>query len=295
MRARYLVSVAILLLCLYAAVFHLSTTYDDYSRYNVQWNGTSTFFSHLEAHGAQTITDPDELITYENVLLLVIAPEGPPDQERVKAYKNFLAHNNTLVLCDDTGEIAPLLEAFQSTVSVLPGTVSSVERDYVTTAAVRGYATGNHTLIDEVSFVLFNQPMAIEGGTPLLQTPLLSWIDENRNGRIDGEESVGRYSLCVFEEIGGGELVVVGDPGIYLNSMAGLGEGNEKFLKNLLSLRPVVLVDEGWSRISTGGPYTGAILWVKDHPIVQIGIVGLFIVGSVYVFRKRIRKEMKWN
>ncbi|MBP2147050.1 cbb3-type cytochrome oxidase subunit 3 [Methanofollis sp. W23] len=295
MRTRYFVAVAVLLLCLYAAVFHLSTTYDDYSRYNVQWNGTSTFFSHLEGHGAQMVTDRDDLITYDNALLLVIAPDGPPDPERARAYRNFLAHNNTLLLCDDTGEIAPLLEGLQSTISVLPGTVSSVERDYVTTAAVRGYAAGNHTLIDGVPAVLFNRPMALEGGTPFLQTSLLSWADENGNGRIDGEESVGRYDLVAYEEIGGGELVVVGDPGIFLNSMAGLGEGNEMFLKNLLSLRPVVLVDEGWSRTSTGGPYTGAILWVKDHPIVQIGIVALFIGGAVYVFRKRIRKEKKCN
>jgi hypothetical protein len=295
MRARFCVAVVVFLVCLYAAVFHLSTTYDDYSRYNVQWNGTSTFFSHLDDKGAQTVTDPAELVTYDHALLLVIAPDGPPDQERTRAYKNFLAHNNTLLLCDDTGAVSPLLEDLQSIISVLPGTVSSVERDYVTTAAVRGYATGNHTLVDGVSAVLFNRPRALEGGTPLLQTSLLSWVDENENGRIESEESVGQYCLGAYEEIGGGELVVVGDPGIFLNSMAGLGEGNEVFLENILALRPVVLVDEGWSRTSSGGPYTGAILWVKDHPIFQIGVVALCIGGSAYLFRKRNRKEMKWN
>ncbi|QSZ67608.1 DUF4350 domain-containing protein [Methanofollis aquaemaris] len=290
MRARFLAAAAILLICLSAVVFHLSTTYDDYSRYNVQWNGTSAFFSHLEEQRAQTITDPADLINYDDALLLVIAPEGPPGPERIRAYNNFLARNNTLVLCDDAGEVAGLLAALPTTVSILPGTVSSVEREYTTTAAVRGYPVGNHTLVEGVSTVLFNRPMALEGGTPLLQTPLLSWIDEDRNGRINGEETVGRYQLGVTEEIGGGELVVIGDPGIFLNSMTGLGEGNQQFIENILTLHPVVLVDEGWSRTTAAGPFTGAILWVKEYPLSQIGVAALFIGGAVYFFRKRIRR-----
>ncbi|QYZ79567.1 DUF4350 domain-containing protein [Methanofollis formosanus] len=290
MRARFLAAAAVLLICLSAAVFHLSTTYDDYSRYNVQWNGTSAFFSQLEERGAESITDPNDLVHYDDTLLLIVAPEGPPGPERIKAYNNFLARNNTLVLCDDTGEAAALLDALPATITILPGTVSSVEREYTTTAAVRGYPVGNHTLVEGVSAVLLNRPAALEGGMPLLQTSLLSWADEDQNGRIDGEETVGRYRLGVTEKIGGGELIVIGDPGIFLNSMAGLGEGNKQFRENILSLRPVVLVDEGWSRTAAAGPFTGIILWVKERPLFQMGVLALFMCGAVYVFRKRIRR-----
>ncbi|MDK2974038.1 MAG: hypothetical protein PWP08_409 [Methanofollis sp.] len=286
MQGRFVVAAVIIVLALAAGV-HLSTTYDDYSRYNIQWNGTSSFFSLLEEHGAHEVERPADLGGYDDAVLLIIAPQGPPGAERIAAYRAFLARNNTVVLCDDFGSGNDLLAALGSGVTILPGNLTSVDRDYVDGAAVKGYRAGNHSLVDNVSSVLFNRPAALEGGTTLLQTSLLSWVDGNGNGRIDGGEAVGRYQVCVSEQVGGGELIVVGDPGIFLNAMSGFDDDNRLFLENILTLRPVLLIDQGWSRTASAGALTGGVRLVKEYPILQIAVAGLFIGAAAYFFRKR--------
>ncbi|MDD4255991.1 MAG: DUF4350 domain-containing protein [Methanofollis sp.] len=281
-----LVAVAALLVLLLVAGVHLTTSYDQYSRYNVQWNGTSSFFTLLEEKGVHEIRDPVDLTGYDNATLLVIAPSGPPDPERVAAWRAFLARNNTIILFDDFGAGDAALRALGASIRILPGPVVSVDREYSTPAAVTAYPVENASLLLNVSAVLFDRPAALEGGDPLLQTSFLSWVDADGNTTIDGDEVIGRSTVCAREKVAGGELIVIGDPGLFLNSMAGTGKDNRQFVGNLLTLRPVLLVDQGWSRTATAGPVPGAVRWVKERPIFQIGIAALFIFAAACYSRK---------
>jgi hypothetical protein len=288
MQGRFVAAAAVLLVLTLAAGVHLFTTYDDYSRYNIQWNGTSSFFSVLEDRGAHEVERPADLGGYNDAVLLIIAPQGSPGADEIAAYRAFLARNNTIVLCDDFGSGNEFLTAVGSGISILPGNLTSVDRDYAVGAAVKGYRAENHTLVENVSTVLFNRPAALKGGTPLLQTSLLSWVDRNANGRIDGDETVGRYPVCAVERVGGGEVIVVGDPGIFLNAMSGFSGENRQFIDALLSLRPVLLVDQGWSRTAAAAVPTAGVRLAKEYPLLQIAVAGLFIGAAAYFFRKRI-------
>ncbi|WP_067046617.1 DUF4350 domain-containing protein [Methanofollis ethanolicus] len=281
-----LVAVAALLVLLLVAGIHLTTSYDQYSRYNVQWNGTSSFFALLEEKGVHEVRDPADLAGYNDVSLLVIAPSGSPDPVRVAAWRAFLARNNTIILCDDFGDGDAMLRALDASVRILSGPVVSVDREYGAAAAVAAYPVENASILLNVSAVLLDRPAALEGGDPLLQTSLLSWVDTDGNSSLDGDEQMGRFIVCAREKIGGGEVIVVSDPGIFLNSMAGTGKDNRQFIENLLALRPGLLVDQEGSRTATAGPVTGAIRWVKERPLLQIGIVALFILAAACYFRK---------
>lgn len=286
MRSGTLLAAAALLVLLLVSGVHLSTSYDQYSRYNIQWNGTSSFFSLLEEEGAHEISDPADLAGYDTAALLVIAPSGSPDPVQVAAWRAFLARNNTIILCDDFGDGDAMLRAVGSTIRILPGPIVSVDRPYGTPAAVTAYPVENVSLLQNVSAVLLDRPAALEGGDPLLQTSLLSWVDTNGNASLDGDEQMGRSTVCAHEQTGGGEVIVVGDPGIFLNSMMGLGKDNRQFIGNLLAHRPVLLVDQGWSRTAAAGPVTGAVRWVKEQPFLQISIAALFILGAAWYFRR---------
>jgi len=43
------------------ALFHLSVTTADYSRYNIEWNGTSVLFDMIDEAGGAMVTDPSLL------------------------------------------------------------------------------------------------------------------------------------------------------------------------------------------------------------------------------------------
>jgi hypothetical protein len=286
MRGGTILAVAVLLVFVLVAGVHLSTSYDQYSRYNIQWNGTSSFFLTLEEAGAHEIRDPADLSSYDNASLLVIAPAGIPDPELVAAWHDFLERNNTIILCDDFGDSDTVLGALGSSIRILPAPVVSVDRGYATPAAVAAYPVGNASLLQNVSAVILDRPAALEGGDPILRTSLLSWSDTNGNATLDGDEQMGRFTVSGRERIGGGEIIVVGDPGIFLNSMMSIGKDNRQFIENLLTHRPVLLVEQGWSRTAGAGPVTGAVGWVKERPIFQVGIAALFIIVAVYYFRK---------
>ena len=129
MQGRFVAAAAVLLVLALAAGVHLFTTYDDYSRHNIQWNGTSSFFSHLEDRGAHEVWRPADLGGYNDAVLIVIAPQGSPDAEQIAAYRAFLARNNTVVLCDDFGSGNEFLAAVGSGITILPGNLTSVDRD----------------------------------------------------------------------------------------------------------------------------------------------------------------------
>jgi len=42
-------------------IIHLSATAEEFSRYNIGWNGTSDFFSTLDRHTTRDITSPETL------------------------------------------------------------------------------------------------------------------------------------------------------------------------------------------------------------------------------------------
>lgn len=286
MRGGTLLAVVALLVLVLVAGVHLSTSYDQYSRYNIQWNGTSSFFSLLEEAGAHEVRDSADLARYDDASLLVLAPAGTPDPAQVAAWRDFLGRNNTIIFCDDFGDSDTVLGALGASIRILPAPVVSVDRDYITPAAVTAYPVGNTSLLQNVSVVILNRPAAIEGGDPLLRTSLLSWFDLNGNATLDGDEQMGRFTVAAREQIGGGEVIVVGDPGIVLNSMMGIGKDNRQFIENLVNHRQVLIVEQEWSRTAKAGPVTGAVGWVKERPVLQIGIAALFIFVAVYYFRK---------
>lgn len=285
-RVAFLVAVALFILVLAAGV-HLTTSYDQYSRYNLQWNGTSSFFTLLEEKNAHDIDDPADLAEYDDAELLILAPSGSPSPAQVAAWRAFLARNNTIILCDDFGDGDAALQALGTSVRILSYPVVSVDRDYTTSAAVPAYpADTNSSLLLNVSAVLLDKPAALEGGDALLQTSLLSWVDTNENATLDRDEEIGLSTVCAREGFGGGEIIVVSDPDLFLNSMANIGADNRQFIENLLSYRPVLLVDQDWSRTAAAGPVIGAVGWMKERPLLQIGIAALFIIFAAYYFRK---------
>jgi len=83
-------------------------------------------------------------------------------------------------------------------------------------------------------------------------------------------------------------VIVIGDPGIFLNAMSGFSGENRQFIEALISLRPVLLVDQGWSRTASAGAPTAAVRLAKGYPLLQIAVAGLFIGAAAYFFRKRI-------
>jgi hypothetical protein len=271
---------------------HLTSNTLEFSRYNTGWNGTSLFFSGLDRHRVTDIPDPAGLTPYENnTLLLIIAPERLPSVQETAAYRSFLERGNTILLADDFGSGNAILRGMGSRISILPGNLSSLDRAYGDPYSVVVYNVTNVSLVGSLSAVVLNRAAPLEGGTPLLRTSFLSWTDTNGNERIDSDEALGTFSVMAHEKIGRGELVVLSDPSIFINSMQDVDEkyDNRKLIGNLVARQEPVLIDQMNSR-TTGTEGMSTILHVMKTTISteMLFIVVLLLIAAVAWKRKLV-------
>ncbi len=283
----------ILMLVVVAVSAHLSTTTEEYSRYNTQWNGTSVSIERFHEAGAVKVHDAADLDRYRNALLVIIAPEGSYTPAEIARYKAFLEQGNSILLADDSGSGNLLLRGLGSSIELGQGNVSSAERSYIDPGALIGRRCADHPLLENCTELQFNHPWTVTGGTPLIRTSLLSWIDQNGNGRIDPGEPQGSYDLCSCEAIGRGEIIVLADPSLFINSMLAIDSqaDNAQFLRQVTESHPSVLLDQTRSRTASGGRIIDAIDAVRSSPWRML-IAALALLPVVLIFSRRKKEDI---
>jgi hypothetical protein len=278
----------IVLLSAIAICMHVSTNNQEFSRYNVQWNGTSQLFSEIEDRGGISIVVTGNLESYEDALLLCIAPNRSFTGEEKIYYRSFLQRGSTLFIADEDGAANSLLEDLGSNIRIIPRNLSSVDMEFSDPRSVIAYVTGNDTLTANISSIVLNSPAFIEGGTPLMSSSLLSWVDSNGNLRIDSGEVLERSNVLVLEHVGEGRLYVLSDPSVFINGMETLDiRDNRKFIETLLASSPTLLIDQVHSRTSSGEGVIKMVNMVKNTMIIKISVISSTILAFAYLYWRR--------
>jgi len=270
---------------------HLTSNSLEFSQYNTGWNGTSVFFLGLDRHRVTTVLSPADLAPYRNnTLLLIIAPERLPSVQETAAYRSFLERGNTILLADDFGTGNAILRGIGSRIVILPGNLSSIDRAYNDPYAVVAYPVANVSPVRPVSEILLNRPAPLEGGDPLLTSSILSWIDNNGNKRIDPDEMMGRFAVMAHEKAGRGEIIVLSDPSIFINSMRDPGAtwDNQKLIDDIVNRADPVLIDQMNSR-TTGTEGMSTILHVmKTSLSTEIVLIIVLLLIAAVAWRKKL-------
>lgn len=258
----------VLLLAGGAVYAHATTTTEEFSRYNVGWNGTSN----LAAEEVRDLRGLDPQTT-----LLILAPDVSFTADEIGYLRAFLDSGGRVLIADEEGNANRLLADLGSAIRVRPGNLASLERDHVDPGLFTGYVTGNATMFAGVETVLLNRPAAVTGGEPLLETSILTWDDGDGDGRIGGSETFGTAIVCARE----GNLTVLGDASLFVNAM--LAE-NPKFIENI---QPV-LIDAAHSRTGTTNPIINAIARARETPAAAAALAALAVLPVAWRFgRKR--------
>jgi hypothetical protein len=280
----------ILLLGASVMFLHLSTTTEEYSRYNVQWNGTSVFYAYAEERGAREIMNLREIPDTSGAMLLIIAPAGNVSGEDLVQYRSFLLGGNTILLLDDFGTGNQLLEGIGSGIRILSGNLSGIDMEYNTPTSIIVYRDGNSSLLEGVDTLVLNGPAALEGGEALMVTSILSWIDVDGDGRISGDESLDKYGVMARETIGRGELYVFSDPSILINAMMaeeGLRD-NRRFVDAVVNEDRQVYLDGKYSGTAAGGAVIALLAIVKSTIIIKIVLLCTLLLLVAYAFKKKV-------
>jgi len=281
-----------MLFCLVVLLLHISTSSYEYSRYNLEWNGTSIFFNSAISAGAGEIRESAQLTGKERSILLIIAPEGTFTGEEIADIFEFIARGNIVVLADESGSGNNLLEGLESEIRIIPANITSIDRYYDDSSSVIAYPSSRDPLNAGTDSLILNRPAYVRGGQPVFSTSILTWIDGNGNGRIDEMEELGIYSIISREDIGNGILYVLADPSIFINGMHSreIGDRNQPFIDIFLQNDSFsLLLEQGRSRTATADAHVRGIIFVKSSSLLKIllftviGAIASLIVWKRYM------------
>lgn len=288
-RAAFWVAGLVLFAGMLVFITHVSSDCHEFSQYNTGWNGTSGFFSGLDRHRVERISDTGQLATPRtNATLLIIAPSRTPGPEEISAYRSFLGQGNRIVLADDFGTGNAILKGLKSRISILPGNLSSMDRGYSDLYSVIAYRSETGNLPADVNSVLLNRPAALAGGTPMLSSSVMSWIDLNGNRKIDDDEQLGSYEVMASDPLFGDRLIVLSDPSVFINTMTDAGEpyDNRMLIHNLTAGDGPLLIDETNSRTSDAGGIGEILHVLKTTDIVKAVLSGVLVLIVVLLWRR---------
>ena len=280
----------VLLAAALVLVGHLSTNNLEFSQYNGGWNGTSRFFTDLDRHRLVEISEPAQLISNStNTTLLIIAPWRQPTDQELAGYRRFIERGNTIVLADDFGTGNAILRELKSRISILPGNVSSLDRKYADPYTVVVYPSANDTLIDNIPSLLLNRPAPLRGGTPIMQTSVMSWVDLNGDRKINNLEVLGAINVIASDNIGSGRIIVVSDPSIFINSMYDIEQpNNQLFIHNLINGNEPVLLDQMNSRTRNAEGLNEILHLIKTRLMIELLFVCVLMLFIAWIWKRKI-------
>lgn len=280
----------VLLLSALILVGHLSSNSLEFSQYNTVWNGTSRFFSDLDRHRMVGISDLTQLNAYPaNATLLIIAPNRQPTNGERAAYRAFIERGNTIILADDFGTGNAILRGIGSRISIQPGNVSSIDREYADSYSAVAYRSANDTPVQNINKILLNRAAPLEGGTTLMRTSIMSWIDENGDRRINNNEQLGYFAVMAADQIGSGRLIVISDPSIFINSMYAEDArwDNQMLIRTLVGGDGALLVDQTNSRTRDAQGLNEILHVIRTTLLTELILFGVLMIGIAWAWRQK--------
>lgn len=277
MKLRLALIPALSALAVLALVTALHPPSDDFHPSNPHWNGLERLASEFSAAGVR-IRDAHALNPLD-FALLIVGPSQPLEPEDARAVGAFLARGGRVVVADDYGTANQLLEGLNVSVRIVQGVVvdpllnlGSPQLPLAWWGATRialNYAAALNT-------------SACLGCRTLVETSPFSYLDLNLNGRHDEGEPEGPLPIAVLLRFGAGELIVVSDSSLFINSMLDR-ESNAVLLREMLEGRRPAIVIDRWDMTSfaTIKGWLVAAYQLLRSPEIRYAIAAAVLVLSV--------------
>lgn len=290
-RNAFFVAGLVLLLSALILTAHLSTNSLEFSQYNDNWNGTSQFFYGLDRHHTIMVTEGSQLTPYRGgALLLILAPHRQPTTDEITAYQTFLDNGNTLVLADDFGTGRQILQRIGSRITILGGNLSSVDRQYADPYTVVAYRAETSPLFPDCHTLITNRPAHAVGGTALMTTSVLSWVDDDGDRRLKAPEAMGQFTVMAQEDISRGKIVVITDPSIFINAMLEPDQPGDNLacIRDLARYNGTVLVDQMNSRTRDTEGISEILHLIRTTIPVNVLVLALLVLVVAVAWRRKM-------
>lgn len=271
------------ILCL-VVILGATTSSASFNPYNSDWNG-NTEFRQIAATNAD-ISVVTETSTYGTVeagaaTSFVFGPEQSYTPNETAAIREFVARGGLLVVADDTGSAGNKLLSSIGASARFDGQLLRDDRNNIKTPALP-LATdiGRHSTLEGVDSLALNYGTVIQPGTgtPIANSSEFSYLVNESNSTVSNATTFQSSPVVTVEQLGEGEVMLVSDPSIFVNSMLEEAD-NRAFATNLIQQRQTVMVDVTHS--SSIPPLIGVILFFRSSPLSTAVAVSVLLTLTV--------------
>ena len=257
-----------------------ATSVAAFGAFNPSWEGTSDLRTLAGETGADTevATNTTAYDGYGNgTVAVIVAPDEPYEAAEVRHIAAFLERGGTLLVAARNGTAADLLERVGATARLDGAPLRDDRTHYRGPALPVATNVSEHPLTTGVDALTLNHGTAVVAGdsTVLVATSDFAYLDDDRNGEVDDDESLASYPVATTETVGAGRVVVVSDGSAFINVMADR-PGNRAFATNVFNGSDTVLIDTSHS--GDVPPVISALLTVRSSPPLQGVLFGLALL-----------------
>ncbi len=223
------------------------------------------------AHGPVAGLEADEA-------LLVVGPRIGYTPDEAAAFRAFLVAGGRALVADATGSARQLLADVRADIQAAQIYSTSYAKNPAWPIAEGG---------DMLPDTILGRPHAVLGdGEVLLASHSFSWIDLDNDLEPDLDEPIGAWPVAVRFSVGAGQLIVVGDDGVFFQDVS---KPTAEILLAWLAEDRVVVIDEGHR--ASADPLGTTPLMAGTRPIMAtIAAVGAVAVAWIWGMDLRIRR-----
>lgn len=267
-KAVYLATISIVATFILVNAVYPSTT--DYRNTNSLWNGYSEAISITNAHLITSAFEERVHNLNRETSILILIPYTPLSDRELEALRSYLIQGGMTILLDDYGYGNSILEYLGIGIRFKDNGTLVDPLFYHRNGRIPRiiWLDQSSPYLINISELYFDHGVSLEvyGTTHILaNSSSFSFFDENGNYVWDEDEYKGPQPVIVEVEYGRGELIIIGDPSIWINSVIRMGD-NRDLLLNLISSREV-FIDQSH-------------LIISIHDIIQLSIMDIYIFLS---------------
>ncbi|HEY91032.1 MAG TPA: DUF4350 domain-containing protein [Dehalococcoidia bacterium] len=229
-----LLGVVVLVLVLSILCVRFLPSTQDFMVHNDIWNGVKTF---CDEFGAVTVDSLDDLPDSSENTVLILIPYIELGSEELSAVAQFLDGRGTLLLMDDYGygnQVLSYLEMdtrFSNRPLLDPlFNFKNLRLPRVTDFSPEVSEAGISTIVLNHATILTD---TVESSV-VARSSVSSFLDIDESGSREEEEPLGPFPVAARFQVRNGEVIVVADPSIVINSIIGRDD-NYTFVRYLTS------------------------------------------------------------
>lgn len=241
---KFLVTLTIALVILLAVAIWFIPLEEDFRTENPLWNGARVLSSSHAVAPVKSLADLPLSPQGSTLILIPYLSYTAPELEKLET---FVTQGGTLILADDYGYGNQVLEHFNLKTRFSGQALLDPLCNYKNKWFPRIVNLKASPLTSDTDNLVFNHATSlinVAADDALALSSRFSFLDQNGNQLWDENEPAGPLPVISRHSLGEGQLILISDPSIFINSMATI-ESNRRFIQNIAaSTTASLLIDQ---------------------------------------------------